>query len=299
MKFSGSRTFLSLSILTLFAFAAVANTPSSAVKEKITTQELIEKHLNSIGPAEALKSVKSIMAVGESKAIFKGRGSGLTDGIVVMASQGKRNMIGMKFRNPDHQFDTMGYDGNNFSVGFAKPGTRSVLGGFLRVNEKTFKKGILGGVLSTSWELLNYDSKIGKLKYKGTSKDDGKTLYKFDYNLRSGSDLEVMMYFDSETFQHVKTIYTRVFSSGMGSTSGINQGASRVDNSARQSETRHKFTETFSDFRVESGLTLPHTYEMFLEIQTGNGNTKDHYTMQFTQFVFNQEMADSQFQMGG
>ena len=298
MNISGSRAIFLLSLLALFAVATLAKPTTLPIEDKISTQELLTKHLKSIGTPEARESVKSIMAVGESKAVFTGRGTGSTEGIVVVASQGKRNMIGMKFRNPDHQFDTMGYDGNNFSVGFAKPGTHSVLGGFLRVNEKTFKKGILGGVLSTSWELLNYDTKIGKLKYKGTSKDDGKTLFKFDYNLRSGSDLEVMMYFDSETFQHVKTIYTRVISSGLGRTSGGNQSASRVDNSAQQSETRHKFTETFSDFRVENGLTLPHTYEMFLEIQTGNGTTKDHYTMQFTQFVFNQEMADSQFQMG-
>ena len=283
--------------ISLFAFCLALVAVADA--QKIKPAELIEKHLQSIGSAETRSAVRSIMAVGTSSATFKGRGTGVTEGIVVIASQGNRNMIGMKFNNPDYQFEKMGYDGRNFSVGFAKPGVRSVLGGFLRVNEKTFKKGILGGALSTSWELLNYDEKIGKLRYRGKSKGrDKRPLYKFDYNLRKGSDLEVTLFFDAETFRHVKTEYSRVFSSGLGRIAGNNQSAARVDNSAQQSETRHKLTETFGDFKPVNGLTLPHAYDIYLEIQTGNGNTKDHFTMKLQQFVFNQNFEDDQFRMG-
>ena len=207
-------------------------------------------------------------------------------------------MIGMKFNNPDYQFEKMGYDGSNLTVGYAKPGVRSVLGGFLRVNEKTFKRGIIGGVLSTSWELLDYREEVGRLKYAGKAKKGDSKLYKFDYNLRKGSDLSVTLFFDAETFRHVKTVYRRVFTSGLGRSGAISQSASaRVDNSARQSETRHKMIEEFGGFRQEQGLMLPHTYSIYLEIQTGNGNTKDQFSVDLQKFYFNQPIEDNQFRV--
>ncbi len=281
----------------LTSMLALALTAFAGSKQKIKPKELIEKHRQSIGSPQALAEVKSIMAAGTSSAIFKGRGKGLTEGIAVIASQGNRNMMGMKFNNPEHQFEKMGFDGTNLSVGFTSPGKRSVLGGFLRVNEKTFKRGLLGGALTTSWELLNYDEKVGKLKYRGKTKVDKRPAYKFGYNLRKGSDLNITFFFDAETFRHVKTEYTRVFSSGIGRVRGNNQSAARVDNSAQQSETRHKMTEKFDDFKPIGKLTLPHTYEIFLEIQTGNGATKDHFTMKLEQFRFNQEFKDGDFRV--
>ena len=106
---------------------------------KDKAKELIAKHLKAIGTAEARKKLKSIMAVGSSKAVFKGRRAGIAEGIVVVASQGKRNMIGMTFSNSNYEFETMGYDGNELSVGFARPGVRSLLGSFLRMNATTAK----------------------------------------------------------------------------------------------------------------------------------------------------------------
>jgi hypothetical protein len=297
----GFRPFLVILVLAAFMLSVSAKPNSwERTKEKIEVEELLEKHLQSIGTVEVRNSIKSIMAVGRSKAVFSGRGAGVTEGIVVVASQGDRNLIGMKFNNPDYMYEKMAYDGEKFSVGFAKAGVRSVLGGFLRVNQKTFKKGIMGSVLSTSWELLNYDEKEGKLKSKGTAKDkDGKKLYKFEYNIRKGSDLDVMMFFDAETFRHVKTEYKRIKTSGLGRSTGNSRGVavSRVDNSAQQSEARYKMVEEFSDFRDEGGLTIPHTYDLYLEIQTGNGNTKDRWEMKLESFIYNQNYEIGQFQM--
>ena len=285
MKNIGFRILGIFSILSVFFIGAIAKTPA----EKIKPEELVAKHLQSLGSAETLKSHKSFMTVGTSKAVFKGRGKGLAEGLVVLASQGEKNMIGMKFNNPDYQFETMGYDGSNFSVGFAKPGTRSPLGGFLRVNQKTFRNGLMGGVLTTSWELLNYDKKRGKLKYSGTKKVNGIKLLKFNYSPKKGSDLEVNLFFDPTTYRHVRTEYRRVITSKLGT---------GVDNSAQQSETRYRLVEKFGDFKPENGLTLPHSYGLYLEILTGSGSIAYDWTMNLKQFAFNQQYDVTQFRVG-
>ncbi len=292
------KAFAVFSIFFVALFLVNSESLAKTKKDKIKPEELITKHLESIGTSEARNAITSMMSVGRSKVVFKGRGTGTTEGLVVIASQAEKNMIGMKFRNPDYQYEAMGYDGEDFSVGYAKAGVRSTLGGFLRLNEKTFKSGILGGVLSTSWELLKYDKKRGRIKYKGTETIDGVELVKFEYNPRKGSDLDVMMFFDAQNFRHMRTEYKRVISSGLGRSVGANGRVnSRVDNSAQQSETRYKMVENFGDFKVVNGLNLPHQYNLYLEILTGNGSTAYDWKMSLQQFYFNQELGAEQFRV--
>ncbi|HEX6126835.1 MAG TPA: hypothetical protein VFZ23_15790, partial [Pyrinomonadaceae bacterium] len=100
--------------------------------EKLTAEQLISKHLESIGSAEARSALQSVVAVGTSKATFHGRGGGVAEGITVIASKGNMFMIAMKFNTSDYPFEKMGFDGNDFTVGFVRPGVRSNLGSFLR-----------------------------------------------------------------------------------------------------------------------------------------------------------------------
>ncbi len=280
-----------LILILFFSFVFFFDSPAIRAKnadDKIKTEDLINKHLDSIGTKEARMAVSSIMAVGKSKAVSRGRSAGETTGIVVIASTGKKNLIGMKFDNNDYPFEKMGYDGDEFSVGFVQPGQRTTLGAFLLTNKKTFRVGILGGVLSTGWELLNYDPKIGKLKCGGTKKINDVNLYKCSYDPKKGSELDISLFFDSESFQHVRTEYRRVISGG--------QGIS-VDQSARQSEVRYLFTEDFANFKETNGLTLPHDYTISYERTGGGGGSDMEWRMEFSQFAFNTEIDDKDFKV--
>lgn len=259
-----------------------------AGENKPTAEWLLNKHLKSIGSDEARSSIKSATIVGTSKATFFGRGRGTAEGIAVLASESDKYMVAMKFNNSDYPMETMGFDGKEFSVGFVKPGVRSNFGSFLRSNEGTFKRGIISGVLSASWVLLNFDQNTAKIKYEGTKKIDGKKVYVLAYNPKKGSDLEITLYFDTENFRHVRTEYKRVIAA--------RQGAN-VDASAGQSETRHTLIEDFSDFREEGKLILPHTYKISLEILTGNGTTSYEWLMQLQKFSFNHEIDDKDFRV--
>jgi hypothetical protein len=251
-------------------------------------EEVVAKHLESIGTAEARAALKSVTIVGTTKATFFGRGGGIAEGIAVLASQNEKYLVGMKFNNSEYPFEKMGYDGDEFTVGYVRPGVRSVLGDFLRINDSVFKHGILGGTLSTSWELLNFNQENARLKYAGTEKIDGKKQHELKYEIKKGSELSISLYFDPDTFRHTRTEYRRIIAA--------RQGAS-VDSSARQSETRYKMVENFSDFKEENELTLPHTYKIYLEILSGNGTTSYEWLMNLQKFTFNQTIDSKEFRV--
>jgi hypothetical protein len=273
-----------------FTFAATLLPVSSfaeAKADKIKTEDILAKHLDSIGTAEARNAITSIFAAGSSKAVSKGRNAGETVGIVVMASTGKKNMVGMKFDNSDYPFEKFAFDGKDFRFGFLSAGQRSQLGGFMLSNQKAFRVGILGGALTTSWELLNYDPRVGKFKCGGTKKIDKVKHHKCSYNPKKGSELKMTLYFHPETFRHVRTDYRRVISGGQG------RG---IDNSTSQSEVRYLFSETFSDFKKVEQLTLPHSYVISYE-RTGRSGLDYEWRMQLSSFKFNGPIEDSNFEV--
>lgn len=261
-----------------------ANTPKSG--DKITVEEVINKHLESIGTKETRKSVKSILIVGKSEAIAgAGKTLGLK-GISVLASQAEKNMIAMKFDDPIYPIEIGAYDGSDYSVGYVSPGVRSALGLFLFANEQTFKNGLMGGTLSTSWELLNFNEKKGKLSYDGTKTVDGVELHRLRYSPKKNSDLEINLFFDIKTFRHIRTEYSKTIAATMGT---------NVDNSAGRRETRYYFAESFADFKSEKGLMLPHTYTIELKIYSSNP-LEYKWIMNLDEFTFNSELGINQFQ---
>lgn len=277
--------FCVIVFLALF-MSSGSSTNANSADDKLKPEQIVQKHLESIGSAEDRSTVTSIAAVGTATAAFRGRGEGRTEGIAVVASKGQMNMIGMKFNTSDYPFERFGYNGKDFSAGFVRPGDYTVLGQFMRVNAKSFRIGIIGGTMSNAWELYKSDIGGAKLRARGNSKVNGADTYKISYSPKSGSDLNITLYFDSTTFRHVRTEYTRVISAAQGAT---------VDSSSRQSETRYKLVEDFSDFRKAGNLTLPYKYNLDLEILTGNGTASYSWEVNLQEYSFNSDMDDSEF----
>ncbi len=271
----------------VFFFVQTFSVNASVPVEKLTTEQILARHLESIGTADARKAVTSIMATGSARALVRGRSTGEASGAVVFASEGEMNLIGMSFPNIEYPAEKVGFDGKDLTVGFLQPGQRTILGNFIRLNEETFKSGILGGTLSTAWEMNQYDVKTGRLKCGGTKKIDGAEHYKCQYSPRK-SDMSIAFYFNAQTFRHVRTEYKRVISSSQGTT---------IDNSARQHEFRYALTEDFSEYKVVNKLTLPHQYVVSLETITGTGSTSMEWSISLNEFTFNQSFAPSVFKV--
>jgi len=272
------------------AVALLLLSPLSGTKQaqaqKLKAEEIIAKHLEALGGAETLHSVTTRIESGTVVATFKTPTTAELGGRAVLASEGQKNVLAMIFENSTSNYphEKVGYDGRDVSGSYVRPGIRSTLGEFLLTHRNIVKQGIFGGSLSQAWTLLDPDRKI-KVEAGGSKKIGDRQAYVLKC-YPSGSDLKVTMYFDAETFQHVRTEYDR---------SVIAQMGSNPETSATQSETRYKLTEEFSDFKKEGGLTLPHAYKIQLEILGRNGSFRAFWDLTLSQFQFNQRLDPTTF----
>ncbi|MCP9495233.1 MAG: hypothetical protein MSG64_12375 [Pyrinomonadaceae bacterium MAG19_C2-C3] len=282
-KFVSAFAVLMLLLISVPAFS------SPPVKDTITVEEIVTKHLDSIGSAQARAATKSRIILGTCIATFRGRTTGTLNGQTVFASQGVNNLFLMRFRATDYRLEGLAFNGKDYSIGYILPGTRSTFGDFLYRSEAIFKQGLIGGALSSSWSLLNTTSGDAKLSYGGTGKIGDRKVYKVRFLPKNGSDLQIIFFFDADNFQHLRTQYEKTIGAGLGS---------NIDNSVRQSETRFKMVEDFSDFKKEGNLVLPHTYVIQFSVTGNAGATINEWKTNLVQYNFNRPIDMKSFDLG-
>jgi len=164
-------------------------------------------------------------------------------------------------------------DGEKTSVtGTYSDKSRSEFGQFLRAEDLPIREGLLGGALSTAWPLLDLDSRNGKLRYQGLKKVDGIELHAVSYQPKKGTDLDITLLFEPDTFRHVRTMYSVSLSAGLGMAASGDRASETA--SASQQQTRYRIEEKFSDFKLSDDLTLPHHYDLRFQEELQNGFTK-------------------------
>src|SRR5438309_8392384 len=200
----------------ILAFTLSATTPpvtALADKEKMKPEELVAKHLESIGLAEARAAARSRIITGTAVASFRMGGHGQAQGKALLASQGPKSLITMVFGLVDYPHEKIAYDGQKVTVGQVRPGVRTLLGRFLAANGLAFSEGLAGGTLSAAWPLLDLTSRNAKLQYEGLKKIGKRELHALKYSAPKSSDLKVTLFFEHETFQHVRTEYHQTIES--------------------------------------------------------------------------------------
>jgi hypothetical protein len=222
-------------------------------KEPVKPEELIAKHLASIGSPQSLAAVKSRVVQGKIHFTFQPAGTGMQDGKQTFVSQGDKTHFYLSLPNQTYRGERFVFDGSKMSVADINPGVRSSLGEFIHVQDRIIKEGLWGGVLSTNWPLFNSEQRHAKLKYVGLKKFDGQELQQFYYVPSKHSDLQISLFFDPETFRHAATLYRLTISPQI-STSDVE--------TAGQKETTYRLEERFSDFKIFDGLTLPTGWEV-------------------------------------
>lgn len=259
-----TRVFLPFVLLVAVGFCIL---PARA-DDKLTPEELVAKHLESIGSAEARAKVNGTRIKGSCSVAVRLCGEGQVDGEVMMASTDAANLINMNFEAAAYAQEALRYDGKKFATSQLKPGSRTCLAQFFLENEVLFKEGLVGGVLSEAWPLLNVAERNPKLEYSGLKKVGAKQLHALKYNPRKGSDVKITLYFDAASFRHVRTDYSRtIYPSEQRRIAGGGPGLPPAQNQ-QASPTRIEAYEEFADFKEESGLNLPHTYKFHLAIQS-------------------------------
>jgi len=254
--------------------------------QKLKPEEVLAKHLDSIGTSDARLAAKSRIAVGEASAKFVSTKDQTVVGRIVLASDGEKNFFGLNMNSTLYPGERFSFDGKDASVGYVQQNTRSLLGNFVQSNNMLLKESLLGGTLSSSWIMSNMGENKGKLSFDGLKKIDGKEVYALGYSRRGGGDITVTMYFDKDTFRHVRTEYKRTSSAAIGL---------RPEQSSGFSESRLKVTEDFTDFKAEKGLMLPHTYKLVYSISGQNGTTEIEWNFKLNEFAFNQTLDPKTF----
>lgn len=301
---------LLISAVVLGCSLSARHSEAARVSDKLTVDQIIQKHLESIGEAGARSGAGGRVVSGTTQVTFRSRGIGQGEGGAVLASDGMKSMITMKFESSQYPYEKIGFDGSKVTAYQLHPGDYSSLGSFARTVPEIFKEGLLGGTLSASWPFLDLANRKIKVDVGGTKKINDRPAYEVKYSVHGGSDLRITLYFDAETFQHVRTVYKKELpaqmsrgglggsqrspgSAGIGSTSST--GADRVgEGSAQQSNTTYELTEEFLDYKTEGGLTLPHTYKLHL-VQLGSATQISDWVMTLVKFDFNQHLAAGDF----
>jgi hypothetical protein len=228
-------------------------------------EDLVAQHLASLGSAEARAAAKTRVVQGAAVYKILVGGSGRLDGKTGLVSDGRKVRFMVKLPQNDYKGESVAFNGDSVQVAFSNANqSRSPFSSFVSAQDAILREGLLGGVLSTAWALLDVPDRKPKLEYEGLKKVDGHQLHQLRYWPRKGSDMEIRMYFEPETFHHVKTVYSLSVANNVGAT---------ILESANLKAQRTTLEERFSDFKVVDGLSLPTHWNIEFTRELPDGST--------------------------
>jgi hypothetical protein len=274
-------------IILCLCFAFAPSEKAFAKDKKLTPEEVVSEHIKSISNPEVLSGIKSRVFVGDASVNFIAGNVGRLEGQCEFVSEDQKLGIFCRYNALDYPQEHFAFDGKDVTIGYISQGRRSPLGDFLNRNDSIVKSGLMGGVLSANWPLLDTESNRAKMKYK-KKKVDGRELHELEYRpeKRMG-EVKVKLYFDLDTFRHVKTEYKvniRQLEDIRPAT-----GGSRM--AGRDTYIYYVLLEEFSDFREVDGMTLPHIYSLHYTREGGTGGTfMARWTIKALQWSHNTEI---------
>jgi hypothetical protein len=267
----------------------IASTPqvSDAWQQKLKPEELIAKHLDSIGSAEKLKSAKSRATIGTTQVSFRVGGSGTLNGKANILSQGSSVRAGFTYSALEYPGEQIAFDGNKVTAGQMSPGNYPPFSRFIYENDVLLKEGLLFGSLSTAWALMDVAAKRPRLDSNGIKKIDGKQLYELKYQPRSSRvNVQGFLYFEPETFRHVRSQFK--LEVPMTTLRTITDSAELV---------RYQILERFDDFKETEGLTLPHSYYLEYTMDSPRGGLLTTWTHVIERIIQNEAIERPLFSL--
>ena len=276
-----ARRFIATITAVLLCAAALAQ------DKKLTLEEMIAHHLDSIGTAQARAFPKNRVVSGPVKLIGRIGTAVSIDGLAGLASSGVKLRYSMKFPSAQYTGEQFGFDGSKVLTGHLPGGLRSPLSLYLEQQNTPLKDGLLGGTLSTAWAMLRVEQLKPKLEYRGLKKVEERQLHVVSYRAQKGSpDLTITLFFDAATFRHVRTVYEFKVPPRL----GLGPNASN-----QFQEDYYQLVEDFDDFRAVDALMLPHKYRMQLNVQTSRGSSVFDWNVIIEQVSHNQTLDDQIF----
>ena len=270
-------------LIIAFILSCLAAPCFSADNQALNVDQILARHLASVGPLDALAAVhgRGVEAVARFTIMQGGSGGG--EGTAKFGSAGAKTRFNLRIHSSGYGGEDFVCDGNKVQVSKLVGGSSAVLGAFFDDKRFLIKEGLFGGVLSTAWPMLNEKSGKSRLKYSGVKKIDGRDLYELIYDPRDFyPGLQVRVYFEPETFHHVLTVYEWHVRSDIGGDALGGRGKTVSNDSEQALEI---LRESFSDFRTADGVTVPArwTLEFSKEAQVSrDANSASKLSWEFT-----------------
>ena len=244
--------------------------------QDLTADKVVAEHLKSIGSPAVLSGIKSRVFVGITSANFIQGGNGSMNGTSMFVSEGKKLAIVLKYGDVNYPGEYFAFDGKDVSVGEISPGHRSPLADFIFRYNGLVKEGRMGGALTGSWPLLNLRERQADLKYRNATVD-GRRMYEIEYRPKQGlKDVKINLFFDPDTFHHVRTEYRVRIQDDMSATDMPASGQPGTGGKFVLHDGVHdsiyELVEKFDDFKKVGEMVLPQSYTIEYSVE-GQGNT--------------------------
>lgn len=242
------------SFVLLFLLLVSSGFSANNAAPKLNPEDLIAKHLASLGTADAIAAAKNRVLEGNVTAVFRVGQTGSVAGTATLISEGSRLTLQMVFGDFEYPGEKLASDGKRVSVSMAKAGVRPPLSQFFHdYGHLLMTEGLIGGTGSVGWSLLSVKQHKAKLDYRGLKKIAGRELHELRYRSAKG-DFTIALYFEPDTFRHVRSQYELRIPSVERDMSSMNADP----------DTIWTVTEEFGDFKTMEGLTLPYSYKLGL-----------------------------------
>jgi hypothetical protein len=268
------------------AFLILLLAAGVVLSDNLEPAEIISRHLNSIAAAERRQALKTLFAVGVSEFESKNP-SAKGGGKAIVVSDPENLYFLMSLNSREYPFEKIGMFGDKISLPFVTPARRSVLGSFLADNSRILTESLFSGSMSLRWINHIAGSTEVKMKAAKTKKINGRDTYPIDvfFTGANAGNSRVRLYFDSETFRHVRSEYHREVDIGSITFRQQNQ----LQNAAVD------LVEEYSDFRTGDGFTLPYVYKATLTSNSATQNYESSWTIRVSQYYYNQKLAPDFF----
>lgn len=248
--------------------------------QKIEAEELVTKHLEAVGAKDKRSLIKNRLVVGAST--FESKlPNRQTGGKALIVTEGADIFFVTSFNSQEYPYEKIGFFGDKPSLPHVTAGTRSPLGAFIADHPKILSEGLFLGSMSNSWALLDImdrKPKIGKPAFK---KLNEREVYVVDYFPKGlAAEFTVKLFFDAETFNHVRTEYRHT----------ISPRELRAGILGVQSGVNLSMIENFGDFKTVDGITLPYRYAINYRTESNSGTFEFNWGVDVSQYHFNQSL---------
>ncbi len=269
-----------------------------AQAQKMSAEEIISKHIESIGKSDVVANSKQRMAIGSSE-FYMPRLTKTSHGRAVLASNGNDLAFFSTFEFREYSRERIGWFGNKISIPNVDQGHRSPLGSFLTRYDTFLTDHLFGGCVFSTWIFFQKEGFGGRLETEGKKKIGDRDVWVVKYSPKGGlkAGSYIRLYFDAENFHHLRTEYRQIETDqGFHDTSHA-RGDFSWD--ADMANNGIVLTEDFEDIREVAGLTLPHKYKIALRVDSYTGTTDFYWTFGIEEYRIMKEFPAEFFSFKG